>query len=130
VKRYNGGAGGRGPTGDGQTPIALEIQLGSPGADVEGEDGGDPIYGRVFNTSAVQGVQAEGTATVRYTEIYGYYYPDGTRWRMRAPHYRLTGLTRGGADTDHNNQTAVGTGADGCGVARKDSRERDHWSDK
>jgi CxxC motif-containing protein (DUF1111 family) len=92
---HNGGAGGRGPTGDGQTPIALEIQLESPGADVEGEDSGDPVYGRVFNTSAVQGAQAEGTATVRYTETYGYYYPDGTRWRMRAPHYRLTGLTRG-----------------------------------
>jgi CxxC motif-containing protein (DUF1111 family) len=73
----------------------LEIQLGSSSEDVDGQASGDPVYGRVFSTSAVEGVEAEGIATVHYTEIYGYYYPDGTRWRMRAPHYRLVGLSRG-----------------------------------
>ena len=92
---HNEGAGGRGPTGDGQIPIALEIQLGSSSGDVDGQPSGDPVYGRVFSTSAVEGVEAEGVATVHYTEIYGYYYPDGTHWRTRAPHYRLIGLSRG-----------------------------------
>jgi CxxC motif-containing protein (DUF1111 family) len=72
----------------------LEIQLGSSSEDVDGQ-ASDPIYGRVFSTSAVEGVEAEGMAIVHYTEIYGYYYPDGTHWRMRAPHYRLVGLSRG-----------------------------------
>ena len=92
---HNEGAGGRGPTGDGPIPIALEIQLGSSSEDVDRQATGDPVYGRVFSTSAVEDVEAEGIATVHYTEIYGYYYPDGTHWRMRVPHYRLTGLSRG-----------------------------------
>ncbi|MDB6014191.1 MAG: thiol oxidoreductase [Gammaproteobacteria bacterium] len=92
---HNEGAGGRGPTGDGPIPIALEIQLGSSSEDVDGQASGDPVYGRVFSTSAVESVEAEGMATVHYSEIYGYYYPDGTHWRMRAPHYRLVGLSRG-----------------------------------
>ena len=89
------GAGGRGPTGDGPIPIALEIQLGSSSEEVDGQASGDSVYGGVFSTSAVEGVEAEGMATVHYTEIYGYYYPDGTHWRMRVPHYRLIGLSRG-----------------------------------
>ena len=92
---HNEGAGGRGPAGDGPIPTALEIQLGSSSEDIDGQASGDPVYGRVFSTSAVEGVEAEGVATVHYTEIYGYYYPDGSHWRMRAPHYRLIRLSRG-----------------------------------
>jgi CxxC motif-containing protein (DUF1111 family) len=92
---HNDGSGGRGPTGDGPAPIALEIQLESPSADVAAEPSGDPVYGRVFNTAALEGVQVEGIVTVRYSEIDGYYYPDGMRWHMRVPHYDLVGLGRG-----------------------------------
>jgi CxxC motif-containing protein (DUF1111 family) len=53
------------------------------------------VYGHVFNTSAVPGARAEGKVIVRYGEIYGYYYPDGTRWRIRVPHYQLTELAHG-----------------------------------
>jgi CxxC motif-containing protein (DUF1111 family) len=89
--------GGRapGPTGDGPVPIGLEIQLESRSAQIPSEGSGDPVYGRVFNTSAVDGVQSEGVVTVQYREISGYYYPDGMRWRMREPHYHLTGLSHG-----------------------------------
>jgi CxxC motif-containing protein (DUF1111 family) len=89
--------GGRapGPTGDGSVPIGLEIQLESPSAQIASEVSGDPVYGRVFNTSAVDGVQSEGVVTVQYREIEGYYYPDGMRWHMRVPHYHLTGLSHG-----------------------------------
>jgi len=90
---HNGGAGGSGPTGDGPLPVALVIQLRWPSnADATG---GDPVYGRIFNTAAADGVQAEGVATVRYTEIEGHYYPEAFRWHMRVPHYRLSNLSRG-----------------------------------
>jgi CxxC motif-containing protein (DUF1111 family) len=92
---HSGGAAGSGPSGNGPIPTALEIQLESPAAEAGGRPGGDPVYGSVFSTSALEGVQAEGTVTVRYTEVYGYYYPDGSRWRMRVPHYRLDGLSHG-----------------------------------
>ena len=92
---HNGGERGRGPAGDGTAPMALVIQLESPAVDVALEPGGDPVYGRVFNTSALDGVQVEGAVTVRYSEIDGYYYPFGARWSLRVPHYRLAGLTRG-----------------------------------
>jgi CxxC motif-containing protein (DUF1111 family) len=90
---HNGGAGGSGPTADGPVPAALVIQLGSS-SNTNATDG-DPVYGQIFNTAAAEGVQAEGVATVRYTEIEGHYYPEAFRWRMRVPHYRLTNLSRG-----------------------------------
>jgi CxxC motif-containing protein (DUF1111 family) len=92
---HNDGAGGRGPAGDGPAPIALEIQLESPSGDVSAEPSGDPVYGYVFNTAALEGIRVEGIVTVRYSEIDGYYYPDGMRWHMRVPHYDLVGLGRG-----------------------------------
>jgi CxxC motif-containing protein (DUF1111 family) len=92
---HNEGEGGRGPAGDGPAPTALVIQLESPSRDVGTEASGDPVYGRVFNTSALPGVQVEGAVMVQYSEIDGYYYPFGARWSLRVPHYRLVGLTRG-----------------------------------
>jgi CxxC motif-containing protein (DUF1111 family) len=88
---HHDGAGGRGPASDGVAPASLEIQL----AVADGQRRGDPVYGHVFNTAALPGMRPEGTVTVRYTEIYGYYYPDGLRWRMRRPHYQLDGLSHG-----------------------------------
>jgi len=90
----NGGQ-GKGPTADGAVPAALVIELQTPADQAGAEAGGDPLCGRVFNTAATEGVQAEGVVTVRYQEMGGRYYPDGRRWRMRVPHYELTGLTHG-----------------------------------
>jgi CxxC motif-containing protein (DUF1111 family) len=88
---HPGGARGAGPTGNGPAPVALEIELALPG-----ETGtGDPVYGHVFNTAALGGAAAEGAVIIRYSEIYGYYYPDGVRWHIRAPHYELTRLSHG-----------------------------------
>ncbi len=90
-----GAARGRGPAGDGAAPIALVIQLQTPASPGGAEADGDPVYGRVLNTAALDGVQAEGSVTVRYRETAGQYYPDGTRWQMRVPHYQLSGLSHG-----------------------------------
>jgi CxxC motif-containing protein (DUF1111 family) len=86
---------GRGPFGDGPAPAALVIQLESRSGEQQAEASGDPVYGRVFNTSALDGVQAEGAVLIRYSENVGYYYPFGGRWSLRVPHYRLAGLSHG-----------------------------------
>lgn len=92
---HRGGERGRGPVGDGPAPVALVIQFGTPAAIDAAESNGDPVYGRVLNTLALEGVQIEGAVTVEYREIYGYYYPYGGRWALRVPEYRLVGLSRG-----------------------------------
>jgi CxxC motif-containing protein (DUF1111 family) len=86
---HSEGAHGRGPKGDGPVPVALVIQLQSPTTGANTEPSGDPVYGHVFNTSALGFAPAEGAVTVRYTETAGYYYPFGGRWTLRVPHYHL-----------------------------------------
>ena len=92
---HAGGDRGRGPVGDGLAPVALVIQLESPGSGGSADMAGDPVYGRVFNTSAVAGTEPEGVVTIEYREVTGYYYPFGGQWSLRTPHYRFTGLSRG-----------------------------------
>jgi CxxC motif-containing protein (DUF1111 family) len=89
------GGHGEGPISDGPTPVALVIQLDSPGKDGKLLPTGDPTYGRVFTTSAIAGVMREGRVAVRYSEIRGYYYPFGPQWTMRIPHYTLVDLNYG-----------------------------------
>lgn len=89
------GEGGEGPAGDGPAPTALVIQLEAPATGSAAEAPGDPIYGHLLSTSAVKGIQPEGVVTIHYSATEGQYYPDGFHWRMRVPHYRLSGLTRG-----------------------------------
>jgi CxxC motif-containing protein (DUF1111 family) len=89
------GAGGRGPAGDGAAPPDLVVQLEAPSADDSAPTKGDPVYGRVLNTTALNGVQPEGVVMIHYTEREGYYYPSGERWYLRVPHYRIVQLSRG-----------------------------------
>jgi CxxC motif-containing protein (DUF1111 family) len=89
---HNEGEGGRGPEGDGAAPTPLVIQLGAPAG---ANPSGDPVYGNVFNTSALNGMRAEGAVMIQYSETAGYYYPFGGRWSLRVPRYRLVGLSRG-----------------------------------
>jgi CxxC motif-containing protein (DUF1111 family) len=94
VACHVGGAGGQGPRGTGPAPLALEVQLESTSARRQ-EPGGDPVYGRVLNTAASGAVRPEGAVVIEYQEREGYYYPDGIRWHLRIPRYRLVNLTRG-----------------------------------
>ncbi|HTY51033.1 MAG TPA: di-heme oxidoredictase family protein [Steroidobacteraceae bacterium] len=58
------------------------------------EPPGDPVYGRVFNTAALAGVEPEGEVYVHYETVRGQY-PDGSGWELREPHYQLTNLRYG-----------------------------------
>ena len=91
---HNNGARGRGPTEDGPLPAALVIQLSAPSPKNPSDPEGDPVYGRVFNTLSVEGLSPEGVAMVSYAETAGRY-ADGTRWKVRVPHYNLTQLRYG-----------------------------------
>jgi CxxC motif-containing protein (DUF1111 family) len=88
--------GGRGeaPREDGPVPVSLVIELELP-ASPPAEARGDPVYSHTFNTHASEEVKAEGRVSVEYEGTEGSYYPDGLRWHMRTPHYRLQGLARG-----------------------------------
>ncbi len=91
---HNNGAHGRGPTGDGPAPTALVIQLATTPTKSPIDPEGDPVYGRVLNTVALDGVPPEGEAMIHYQETPGRY-PDGSAFSLRVPHYTLTNLRYG-----------------------------------
>ena len=91
---HNNGARGRGPTGDGPAPDSLVIQLTAATANSRTDPEGDPVYGRVFNPIALNGVPPEGEVLIHYETRHGHY-PDGTAWSLRVPHYELTQLRYG-----------------------------------
>jgi len=90
---HNNGAHGRGPTEDGPAPASVVIELAVPSTDPI-DPPGDPVYGRVLNTSALGDVPPEGAVMIHYDEQAGHY-PDGNAWHRRAPRYDLTGLQYG-----------------------------------
>ena len=91
---HNNGAHGRGPTGDGPAPSPLVVQLATTPTKNPTDPEGDPVYGRVLNTIALDGVPPEGEAIIRYQETPGHY-PDAGAWSLRVPHYTLTKLRYG-----------------------------------
>jgi CxxC motif-containing protein (DUF1111 family) len=91
---HNNGAHGRGPTDDGPAPSPLVIQLATTPTQNQADPEGDPVYGRVLNTIALDGVPPEGVAMIHYEQVSGHY-PDGATWSLRAPHYTFTKLQYG-----------------------------------
>ena len=91
---HNNGAHGRGPTGDGPASSPLVIQLATTPTKNPTDPEGDPVYGRVLNTVALDGVSPEGEAMVHYQETPGHY-PDGSAFSLRIPHYTLVNLRYG-----------------------------------
>ena len=93
---HNEGARAQGASGDELTPIGLIVQLGSPAAQL---DLGDPVYGHVLNTSAIEGYAPEARVRVRYVERAGRY-ADGAAWTLRAPRIELDALAYGALASD------------------------------
>lgn len=90
---HNEGARGRGPVGDGPAPPALVVKLSSPRAGSRGASG-DPVYGRVLNTDALEGMAPEAEVSIRYETLPGRY-PDGERFGLRRPRCQLRHLRYG-----------------------------------
>lgn len=90
---HNDGARGAGPTGDGEAPSSLVLQLASPGRPGASLHG-DPVYGRTLNTAAADGFVREGRVFVRYDTERGNF-ADGKPWEIRVPHYEVRELGYG-----------------------------------
>lgn len=91
---HNEGARAQGLIADGPAPVGLVIQLSNAASTGANEDRGDPAYGRVLNTNAIDGQTVEAAVFVRYTQRSGRY-PDDKAWSLRVPHYQLTRLAHG-----------------------------------
>jgi CxxC motif-containing protein (DUF1111 family) len=72
----------------------IQLAVPSSGGAQPSDPPGDPTYGQVFNTIALESVAPEGVVMIRYDETSGKY-PDGTSWKLRVPHYTLTNLRYG-----------------------------------
>ncbi len=97
---HNEGAHGRGPTGDGDLPTSMAVQLqalppsGNTAATDSTDPPGDPVYGHVLSPAAVAGFTPEGRVVVHYHVIQRTY-PDGSLWTLRQPVYELSDLNYG-----------------------------------
>lgn len=86
---------GRGfPPADGITMNSMLLRLSIPGSDEHGADLPEPTYGGQFQPIAIQGVAAEGSTRIDYTEIAGTF-PDGEAYSLRKPLYIIENLNYG-----------------------------------
>ncbi|HEX4051410.1 MAG TPA: di-heme oxidoredictase family protein [Steroidobacteraceae bacterium] len=90
---HNEGADARGPRADGPAPGPLVVQL-EPPVRAGRPLSGDPRYGHVLSTAALEGLSPEGAVWIHYEMRTGHY-PDGTAYQLRVPTYRLTRLRYG-----------------------------------
>ena len=82
---------GRGPRTDGDAPADLVIQLGRRLSDGSVERGIDE-YGRILNTSAIQGFIREASVFIHYEEEVRVL-DDGSRVSLRVPRYQVGDLS-------------------------------------
>ena len=75
---------GRPPENDTEAFESILVRLSVPGADAHGGPQPLPNYGGQLQHRAVDGVPAEGTATIQYVEITGEY-ADGMPYSLRQP---------------------------------------------
>lgn len=94
---HNEGARAQAASGAELAPIGLVVQLGSPNA--QQRDTGDPVYGHVLNTSAIDGFAPEARVRMRYVERAGRH-ADGEAWTLRVPHIEIDALAHGALARD------------------------------
>lgn len=75
---------GRPPVNDAEAFESILVRLSVPGADAHGGPQPLPHYGGQLQHRAVDGVPAEGTASIQYEEITGEY-ADGMAYSLRKP---------------------------------------------
>lgn len=85
---------GRGePPAPGSPLVSMLLRV-SVGQGAHGAPAGDPVYGDQIQGSALPNVPAEADVIVEYEEVPGSF-PDGERYRLRRPRYRLEHLGYG-----------------------------------
>ena len=88
---------GRGrPPDPGAPLVSMLLRIGVPGSSPNGAPVGDPVYGDQIQGSALPGIPAEADVLVDYEELPGAF-PDGERYALRRPRYRLEHLGYGSA---------------------------------
>ncbi len=87
---------GRGspPVGPEESFFSLLLRLSVPGVDEHGGPLGEPTYGGQLQGSSISGVEREGVAVVKYTDV-EHILPDGERVMLRAPVYEVKDLSAG-----------------------------------
>lgn len=86
---------GRGqPPAPGAPFVSMLLRVSVQGHGPHGAPAGDPVYGDQIQSSALPNVPAEADVVVDYDEIPGTF-PDGERYQLRRPRYRLEHLGYG-----------------------------------
>jgi CxxC motif-containing protein (DUF1111 family) len=86
---------GRGHPPERGSPLAsMLLRISVPGRGPNGAPVGDPVYGDQIQGSALPGIPAEAYVLVDYEELSGAF-PDGERYTLRRPRYRLEHLGYG-----------------------------------
>ncbi len=80
---------GRPPESTDEPMNSMLIRLSVVGKDNHGGPKPYPIYGLQLNDKSIQGVPAEGSVTIHYTEIGGSF-DDGEEYSLRKPEYVFT----------------------------------------
>ncbi|TLP81879.1 di-heme oxidoredictase family protein [Maribacter sp. ACAM166] len=85
---------GRPPEFDGEFSHGLLLRFGLLEKDENGENIGDPIYGKQFQDNSILSIEKEGTLIVSYEPLV-VTYDDGTQVTLRKPEYGFSGLNYG-----------------------------------
>lgn len=85
---------GRPPLSPEEPSTSMLIRLSVPGATPESPPVDEPVYGGQLQPLSIDGIPAEGTVHVSYTELPGTY-GDGEPFTLRKPSYRIDALGYG-----------------------------------
>lgn len=90
---------GRPPLDDGEPMLSMLVRLSVPGEDAQGGPLPEPSYGGQLQPDAIEGVPAEGSVRVVWTELPGSY-ADGEPYSLRSPSLAFEQLAFGPLDDE------------------------------
>ncbi|MBK9125535.1 MAG: thiol oxidoreductase [Chloroflexi bacterium] len=106
---------GRLPVYDSEAPTGMLTILSQPERRLTGGYAGDPVYGGLLHTGALEGIAPEGSTRITYEEIPGQY-ADGTPYTLRRPIVSVADLAYGDLHPDTVVTVRVATQLIGLGL--------------